>query len=265
MMEDQYMSLITDYIDGSLTAVRKAEFDRYVAEGHIDMTEVQALLELDAKVQQADQPEPTPQLKETFYQALGEEVALQKQQVNQAGIKNLWAALFGSIKGRLAFGFAVLIIGVAVGRLYSGMSYERKMDNLSNQMADMKEMMMMAMLENKSVSDRLKGVQMSSQLVKSNSQVTEALFVTLNHDESTNVRLAALNMLAEYASDPNIRAGLINSISQQQSPIMQVALAELMVDLQEEKAIQEFKPVLEGDNTPEEVKTTLRENLDKIM
>ena len=265
MMEDQFMSLMTDYIDGTLTKERKAEFDRYVAEGHIDMEEVQAIMALDEKVQQADQPEPTPRVKGVFYQALGEEVALQKKQTDRAGLPSFITLLFGSYKGRVAFGLSVLIVGITLGRVFSGMSYERKIDDLSGQMTDMKEMMMMAMLENKSVSDRLKGVQMSSQMVSSNNQVTQALFVTLNNDESTNVRMAALNMLAEYADDPQIRAGLINSISHQDSPIIQVALAELMVDLQEAKAIQEFKPVLEGDNTPEEVKTTLRENLDKIM
>ena len=134
-----------------------------------------------------------------------------------------------------------------------------------NQMADMKEMMMMSMLEERSASKRLQGLQISSNLVSENEQITNAMFVTLNNDESTNVRLAALTILTSYANDPEIRAGLVNSISEQKSPIMQVALAELMVELQEPMAKLEFQPILEGDYTPEEVKTTLRENLDKIM
>ena len=124
---------------------------------------------------------------------------------------------------------------------------------------------MMSMLEERSASKRLQGLQISSNLVSENEQITNAMFVTLNNDESTNVRLAALTILTSYANDPEIRAGLVNSISEQKSPIMQVALAELMVELQEPMAKLEFQPILEGDYTPEEVKTTLRENLDKIM
>lgn len=102
-------------------------------------------------------------------------------------------------------------------------------------------------------------------MVSENEQITDAMFATLNNDESTNVRLAALTILASYANDPEIRAGLINSITEQDSPTMQVALAELMAELQEPKAKEEFQSILEGENTPDEVKTTLRENLDKII
>ena len=165
----------------------------------------------------------------------------------------------------MAFGLAVLVIGIVGGRVFSSKSYQGELNQLSTQMADMKEMMMMSMLEEQSASRRLQGLQISSDLVSENQQITDAMFVTLNNDESTNVRLAALTILASYADDPEIRAGLINSITEQKSPIMQVALAELMAELQEPQAKEEFQSILEGEYTPEEVKTTLRENLDKIM
>ena len=46
---------------------------------------------------------------------------------------------------------------------------------------------------------------------------------------------------------------------------MQVALAELMVTLQEKKSIDQFKELLERETTPDEVKVTLEESIDKIM
>jgi len=79
------------------------------------------------------------------------------------------------------------------------------------------------------------------------------------------VRIAALNTLAQYANDPQIREGLINSISQQTSPLVQMALATLMVDLQEKKAVDEFNSILNDEFTPEEVKTSLKERIEKIM
>lgn len=106
---------------------------------------------------------------------------------------------------------------------------------------------------------------MSNGLVTKNGEVTDALFITLNNDQSTNVRLAALATLSEYAKDPAIREGLVKSITQQKSPLVQVALAELMVQLQESQAIKEFEPILNAENTPDDVKTALRQNLDKIM
>ena len=265
-MEEQYMSLITEYIDGSISEARKKEFDSYVTDGHIDMEEVKAMAALQVKMTEAEPPGPSEALSERFYSMLAEQKAEKVNQPTESAFRKAWVLLFGTSQGRLAFGFAVLIIGVVLGRSFSGAAYDKQLTQLSAQMADMQEMMMMSMLEEESVTERLKGVQMSSELVNTSKHtVTEAMFVTLNTDESTNVRMAALNLLAQYTDDPKVREGLINSISKQESPLMQVALAELMVVLQEEKAKAAFKDIIEGEYTPEEVKTTLRENLEKIM
>ena len=265
-MEEHYMSLITEYIDGDLSEARKKEFDSYVAEGHIDMEEVQAMVAMQVKMTEAEAPIPSEALSERFYGMLAAQKTETVSQPAESTFRKVWMLLFGTNQGRLAFGFAILIIGVVLGRTFSGAAYNRQLTQLSAQVADMQEMMMMSMLEEESVTERLKGVQMSSELANTDKHtVTEAMFVTLNTDESTNVRMAALNLLAQYADDPKVREGLINSISNQESPLMQVALAELMVVLQEEKAKEAFKNIIEGEYTPEEVKTTLRENLEKIM
>ncbi|OEK06275.1 HEAT repeat domain-containing protein [Roseivirga misakiensis] len=264
-MEEQYMSLITEYIDGSLSEESRKEFDAYVTEGHIDMHEVEALAELQGKMITAPEPIPTDAMSEGFYSQLNAAKVEQSTDSGASKWEVLWQMILGTNRGRLAFGMAVLVFGIVIGRTLTGSFYQNQLTDLSAQMVDMKEMMMMTMLEEESVTKRLKGVQMSSELVSTNAEVTDAMFMTLNSDESTNVRMAALNLLAQYADDPAIREGLINSISQQESPLMQVALAELMVELQESKAVSEFKNIIEGEYTPEEVKTTLRESVNKIM
>ncbi len=263
-MEDKYMSLITDYMDGTLEGKRLEEFNRYVAEGHIDQTELEGLKVFEDKFGSVQEPVPSQELSNRFYAMLGEEKAKQSTKTS-FNLQEWFNQLLGSAIGKGAFALAILIIGIVGGRLFSNSNYEGELNQLSNQMADMKEMMMLTMLEEQSASKRLQGLQISSDLVSENQQITDAMFLTLNNDESTNVRLAALTILASYANNPEIREGLINSISKQESPIMQVALAELMAELQEPKAKEEFQSILEGEYTPEEVKTTLRENLDKIM
>ncbi len=264
-MEEQYMSLITDYIDGNLSEERKREFDAYVEEGHIDMEEIKAIIALQGRIERTEQPIPGAAMSEAFYTMLNNVKETDSKKEVSFKLEQLWPMLFGTNMGRLAFGMVLLIVGVVVGRGVTGITYKNQLSELSTQMTDMKEMMMMSMLEEESVTQRLKGVQMSSELVSSNKEVTDAMFLTLNSDESTNVRMAALNLLAQYANDPNIREGLINSIAKQESPLMQIALAELMVELQESKSVDEFKNIIEGEYTPEEVKTTLRESIDKIM
>lgn len=263
-MEEQYMSLITEYIDGTLTADKEREFRQYVDEGHIVMAEVEGMKQMQGVMSATDKPEPGPEMSEGFYEMLAQTKRDEKR--SEVGfLEQLSQAFFTTFFGRMAFGVLLLAVGVLAGRGFGSGSANDEMKVLTEQVADLQETMMFTMLEEESVTERLKGVQMSNELSPSNKKVTDALFMTLNSDESTNVRLAALQVLEGYANDPAIREGLINSISQQESPLMQVALAELMVDLQEKKSIDQFKELLERETTPKEVKTTLEESIEKIM
>ncbi|MCE7994217.1 MAG: HEAT repeat domain-containing protein [Roseivirga sp.] len=264
-MEEQYMSLITDYIDGTLTVDREREFRQYVDEGHIVMEEVEAMKQMQGVITLAERPEPTEAMSEGFYQMLAEAKGTERPDPSAGFLSQLSQAFFTTVFGRMAFGGLLLVVGVMAGMNFGGGSADSEIGMLTQQVAEMQETMMISMLKEESVTERLKGVQISNELPRSNTKVTDALFMTLNGDESTNVRIAALQVLEGYADDPVIREGLINSISQQESPLMQVALAELMVELQEKKSIDQFKQLLESENTPEEVKSTLEESIGKIM
>lgn len=52
-MDDKYMSLITEYIDGTLTEVRREEFETYVKDGFIDMKELEELASMQEQMLQA--------------------------------------------------------------------------------------------------------------------------------------------------------------------------------------------------------------------
>ena len=265
-MEEKYMSMITEFIDGTLTPEREKEFQQYVREGHIDMTEVEEMAKLQGVMLSSSAPEPSSALKENFYQMLNEAQEKQPQANNGSSLlEKIKSFLFANQYGRMAFGIGLLAVGLFFGTTWGNNLYKEELSDLNGQMVEMREMMMMAMLEKESVSDRLKGVQMSSQLSSSNQKVIDALFLTLNSDPSTNVRIAALNTLAEFANDPKVREGLVNSISKQKSPLMQVNLAELMVKLQETKAKDELNSILENDQTPEDVKMTLKASIEKII
>ena len=78
---------------------------------------------------------------------------------------------------------------------------------------------MLNMLEKESTSERLKAVNLTQGMDNASEKVVEALLQTLNNDPNVNVRLSALEALFPYASNPKVREGLIQSISQQESPL----------------------------------------------
>ncbi len=79
------------------------------------------------------------------------------------------------------------------------------------------------------------------------------------------MRLAALDALTPYVKDNTVRAELVRSISKQDSPLVQVALAELMGQIQEKRSVGEFNKILKGNKTPQEVKKTIREKIQVLI
>jgi HEAT repeat protein len=97
------------------------------------------------------------------------------------------------------------------------------------------------------------------------STVTSALIQTLNNDSNVNVRLAALEALKPYAQNSNIREQLVRSIPKQESPLVQVSLAELMAALQEKSSVKELQKILHDDNTPVDVKKKIQETINVMI
>jgi hypothetical protein len=135
---------------------------------------------------------------------------------------------------------------------------------MNGEISDLKEMMMLSLLEKESATDRLKAVNLTQDMDQVSKQVTSALLQTLNSDENVNVRLAALDALRPYSKDSQIREALIRSIGKQKSPLVQVALAELMAQLQEKGAIKELEKILEDGETPTDIKKKIQESIQVI-
>lgn len=160
-----------------------------------------------------------------------------------------------------------LMAGFTAGYLLkpSATDNQQDMAQVKAELKSMKEMMMLTMLEKESIHDRLKAVKISEELDDASEDVTQALLHTLNNDRNNNVRLAALEALYQYAESPNVREGLIRSIQHQNSPLVQVALAEVMVALQEKRSVEAFKELLESGRAPEEVKEKIKSSIEILM
>jgi HEAT repeat protein len=160
---------------------------------------------------------------------------------------------------------AVLILsGFSVGYFLQSPAQKNEVVELSQEVSDLKEMMMLSLLEKESATQRLKAVSLTSEMNEVSDKVTNALFLALNQDENINVRLAALEAIKPYVGKSSVRTKLIESIDSQTSPLVQVALAELMVSIQEKKSVNALKQLLDKESTPSEVKDRISESI-KIL
>jgi hypothetical protein len=258
-MKQQFEELVAKYNEGLADPSEIKVIERLIEEGEIELTRLRQLSSFDEQLMKTEDPMPSFRLDDQFQAMLGEE----KRKLNRSTV-TFKLPNWGNAFARLSFGVVVLIVGFAVGYVLKPTS-NNEVTELTAQVREMKEMMMLSMLEKESASERLKAVSLTSNMGKVSDKVTNALFQTLNQDPNVNVRLAALEALLPYVSQSSVREELIHSISKQDSPLVQVSLAELMVALQEKKSVSALQKLMENESTPKDVKKQLKKSIDVLI
>jgi hypothetical protein len=175
------------------------------------------------------------------------------------GIRGRLAALLGPQSHkrllRAAAACALLAIGVAIGHymvpIAGGSDSTRPAETsaeivaMRGELRDLREMITLSLMQQQSASERLKGVSWSGQIDRPSSEVVAALLDTLMHDSNVNVRLATIDALERFASQEVVRRGTIQAVDRQASPLVQIALIDYMVKVNERESIGTLRRISE--------------------
>lgn len=255
-MNSKHQNLIGRY-NGQLASEEELkEIEQLILAGEIDLEELHDLKLLEERIMLMEEPLPSIKLDNSFYKMLSEQKRTVKARIDWNNIFS-WSGLFPKV----AIASVALIAGFWIGYAVKLPSNKTELSSLSKEVSDLKEMMMLSLLEKESASERLKAVSLTEEMNDASANVTQALLETLNHDVNINVRLAALEALVPYSKDSHIRAELVRSIVRQDSPLVQVALAELMVTLQEKSSVKELQKILQNEKTPHDVKKKIKQSI----
>lgn len=217
-------------------------------------------------------PEPSSSLKANFYEMLSEMKASESH--SKFGLATIFEKAKAIFKYRPAYNWAYgLVLAILTGFLgyYIGkpdteqLANLNKVESLAGEVKDLKQMMMLSLLENPMATERMKAVSYSEEISTVDDKMIDALLMTLNHDEDENVRLLTVEALTKMASNPRVRKGLVQSISIQTSPLLQVALADAMVKLQEKSSIKPFEEILKDQNTNSAVKDKIEKSIQILI
>lgn len=253
--------LIAKFRSGVLTVEEQHQLELMIEKGEIFLHELEELDQLQDQLMALESPVPSLEVDNKFYAMLAD----QKKSARSA---RWWQQLkFPELMPRLGLAVGMLLIGIVAGYLIRPNTSNDgdQISKLSDEVTSLKEMMMFSLLEKESASDRLKAVSLTQEMDQASQKVTAALIQTLNNDDNVNVRLAALDALQPYVKDSSIRQELIQSIALQRSPLVQVALAELMVAIQEKSSVSELKKLLKDKKTPHDVKKKIEESIDVLI
>lgn len=256
--------LIQKFQEASLTDSENELLETYLENGWIDLEELEDLKAIHNNLVLKKTDIPSKKMQQVFYQNLETEKNLTE---NIATSNTSWWNQFlpqGFAKINWGFGMMTLLIGLFLGNFFNSDS-NQQIDELAIQLQQTQETMMMALLEKESSRDRLKAVKISNKMTDASGPVIEALLRTLNNDENVNVRLAAVEALADFSENPKVRKGLIDAIQYQDSPMVQLTLAELMVFLQDKRSVDEFKNLMDKKEIPTEIRNQLKEKIKVLL
>lgn len=256
-MNEKYEELIAGYINGELSETEQTKVEELIASGEIDMIDFKAMEQLYNELDMVSVPEPSPVMRDKFYAMLEEEKPSQKPMFNLSEkLDELFSAF---TMPRMAYAFVLLIVGGFIGSQLG--SNESQIDELTAQIQDMREIMVVSMLEGASTTDRLRAVNISAELPLADEKAMRALLFTLNNDESVNVRVQTIEALKRWGEDESVRKGLVNAIALQDSDVVIIALADAMVELGLQNSKSEFEDLIQQRELNVSVKEKLQSTI----
>ncbi|HVW95538.1 MAG TPA: zf-HC2 domain-containing protein [Mucilaginibacter sp.] len=263
--------LFAGWINKELTAVELADVERHLAGCESCAAELAAMKQLWTEMDGLTAPEPPANMKADFMSMLED---FKMTEVSKGNLSTERVGMFGWI-GRwrhqwpLGFQLAIVLISFGCGYLFftlaGGGRQDRQMAALTSQVHELKQTMMLALLENPSASERIKGVSYTSQIKHADQEVIDALLATLNNDPNVNVRLSTLDALTRLANHPEVRLGLVQSITTQKSPLMQSAIADVMLKLQEKSSVRSLRELLKQKNLDEGVRDKIKQTITQLI
>lgn len=259
---DQVREHIADYLTGILNPAEAEELNEHFARCTACKQEAAALSETWEMLGLLEQEQPSAEMRPRFYQSL------------EAYRQGLAAAAPASAKRRFfdwgwqgwAWSAALLVLGLGAGQwLGQRDSGQRDMARLQDEVHNMRQLVTLSLLQQQSASERLRGVDYAFHVDQSDTQVLSALLHAVNYDPNVNVRLAAVDALRKFAASPTVRGTLDQSLVKQDSPMVQLALIDLIVDMRDKAALGSLATLERSPATDKNVKEKAQWGLSQLQ
>ena len=267
---EHYEELFIGRLQNTLTSEQEAGLQQHLKTCPACREELAALSIVWQDMATIEAPEPSAAMEDNFNAMLQSYKQSAARQGAFARLRNGLAQLWRRPSAwPLSYQLVLVCMSFFCGYMVfwqgKGAQQDKQLAELSGQVNELKQMTMLAMLENPSASERMKAVSYTDELDRADQQVIAALLSTLNNDPNVNVRLTTLEALVKLANHPEVREGLIRSVTQQESPLMQSAIADVMLKLQEKRAIKPLKKLLKEPGLNEGVREKLTETIKSLI
>jgi hypothetical protein len=176
-----------------------------------------------------------------------EEKAKQKEEngMKPKGVYFLNVKAFNNTPMAAAIVLVFMVLGFLLGRIIpDGRPSKAEFAMMNDELNKNRQLAALTLLDEGTATERIKAVNLTNKVIAPDDKLLSALVYTLQNDPSDNVRLMALETLLKYSDRENIRNALVQSIPYQNSPMVQLALADGMVLMNEERSVPIFQKIL---------------------
>ena len=221
----------TQMLGGASDSAAEKEFEAHLASCPECRSEISRIGALWQSLDLLPAEEPSGKVRERFYETLSayRQGQASSEPRREPRIEYRW--------WQLAAAAALVAVGLGVGYELRGNGQRpAEVSQLREEVASMRQLVALSLMQQQSASDRLRGVSWAYQAEPSDREVLGALVSAVNHDTNVNVRLAAVDALRRFAASPETRKAVVEALPGQTTPLVQVALIDLLVDFKERNA-----------------------------
>ena len=247
---------LSEYLHNELSDDYKSIIKNHISACSICSDDLEQLKHIFEAFEKILTPEPPSHLRTQFSEFIN------KEKTNyEEGIKQKPIIYSKRILVRVAAAIALLLIGNAIGMFTYPYLIERSSNYevalIKEEVSTLKEALVISMIKQEPVSERVRALNMTSELKELDGKLFEVLLETLNEDPSPNVRITAAQALSNYMKSEQVRDSLINSLQFQNNPLVQITLINIIVNSNAPQAAESLIQFANSHNLADEVKHLL--------
>ena len=262
-------SKLIDYIDGKLDESQSAMLEEKIKGDPKVNREYNKLREVMGVMQRGIVQQPDKGLETGFLSMLEDEIielentlqdlekGIHKKKEKVYSLKLSWPL-------GLAASVTLVLLGAMIGVFITNSGQNEQISQLKKEIDATKAAVISALQNESSASQRIMGVNASFELDEADDEIITALINAMNDDDNINVRLAAIEALYQFSSEEKVKASFINALATQKEPVIQLALINILVNLKENRAINNMQKIIEDAETIESVKDEAQLGLYKL-
>lgn len=230
---------LLDYLEGTLSKEEREQVEDQLQEDAILQAKLVEMQQLTGFMESAVNFPTSKRLDDDFYEMLDQEASVSAPITKVIPMRRRF-----SREWQIAAGF-LLLFSLLTGILIMNNQQHQREIAMMQQTLEQNQQMMFNLLQGESPSARIKAVNFSTQKPQTTNTATfEVLAKVLTTDENLNVRLAALDALTQVEDSPAIRRILIEALEKQNEPIIQIALIQALVQLEEKGVVPHLQELI---------------------